>query len=62
MRALINGSLLLVINIDIDLILVFLACGGDPMRLQMTNEDEELDIDGDVQTEFGLPQYPIHIF
>lgn len=33
------------------------ACGGDPMRLQMTNEDEELDIDGDVQTEFGLPQY-----
>ena len=34
-----------------------IACGGDPIKLQMTNEDEELDIDGDIQIEYGLPQY-----
>eukprot|EP00112_Aurelia_sp_Birch-Aquarium-sp1_P006984 Seg1762.10 transcript_id=Seg1762.10/GoldUCD/mRNA.D3Y31 product="E3 ubiquitin-protein ligase Rnf220" protein_id=Seg1762.10/GoldUCD/D3Y31 len=33
------------------------VCDGDPIKLQMTNEDEELDIDGDEQVQFGEPQY-----
>ena len=42
-----------------------LACDGDPIRLQTTNEDEELDIECDEQQVFGESQYPffvIHVF
>lgn len=33
------------------------ACDGDPIKLQTTNEDEELDIEFDEQEVFGQPQY-----
>eukprot|EP00794_Sanderia_malayensis_P007995 gene7995-8854_t len=32
------------------------SCEGDAVKVQMTNEDEELDIDGDSQIQYGLPQ------
>ena len=44
------------------IVFLFLACDGDPMKLQMTNEDEELDIEFDEQEVFGQPQYPFFSF
>jgi len=35
------------------------ACDGDPIKLQTTNEDEELDIEFDEQEVFGQPQQRI---
>ena len=37
---------------------MFVVCDGDPIKLQMTNEDEELDIECDEQQVFGESQYP----
>eukprot|EP00795_Rhopilema_esculentum_P004842 gene4843-21169_t len=33
------------------------ACDGEPIKLETTNEDEELDIESDGQTAFGEAQY-----